>query len=322
MNIDFIKNEFETIKDIKKSVESILDKMITKIQSLKKIYNDYMLKNNNSDLVLTLDSFHFQTKFIEFEYLNYKKIFNLFINRLYGDYYKFYKYISQNITNEIDFIHVNKNFPVYKDLEDINYDFDIIMNIHQTILNIVVDLNSYLITMEHENKTHEQQSSAGINIDNFVSVNKFKNTILSERIKLIVNCLKSYSSFQSKFLERFLLKLKFSYAQISADIRIENNEIIEKHIDKGLFIDIDEEKKNEIKKILNNNKTPSDTSEDTEDDEIIIKKTSSKISPARFNMKKMLWFTIFLQLMYTSSITSIKQDSRALIIYKKNIDIL
>jgi len=174
--------------------------------------------------------------------------------------------------------------------------------------------------MEHENKTHEQQSSAGINIDNFVSVNKFKNTILSERIKLIVNCLKSYSSFQSKFLERFLLKIKFSYAQISADIRIENNEIIEKHIDKRLFIDIDENKKNEIRKIFNNNKTPSDTSDETEDEEITIKKKSYNLSPARFNMKKMLWFTIFLQLMYTSSVTTIKEDKRALIIYKKNIN--
>ena len=349
-DIDFIKHEFENIKDLKLNIENIFDRIDKKILSLKDIYSLYVKKNTNPDIVLTLDSFHFQTKFIELEYNNYVKIFDLFINRLYADYYKFYKYISNNLSaylgssKMLKFVN-NNEFPIYKDLENKVYDFNIIVNIHLTILSIVNELTSFLISQEHETKGEEQVSLAGININNFVSIHKFNNTILAEKIKLIVDCLKSYSSFQSKYLERFNLKLKFMYAQMTADIKLENSETIEKNIDNDIFNNVEPFVKLQIKKILNENKTPSISSHDTNENsdnshhsselpftsrsldnypqEYVIESEDEEISPdiehiqqCTLLMKKMFWTCLIVNLIfYCSLFTNNSVINKTLIVY-------
>lgn len=322
MNIDIIKNEFETIKETKFLIENIFKRLQTKIDYLKEIYTNYQKKQQTNDLVLTLDSFHFQTKFIEIEYLNYCNIFRMFLNRLYGDYYKFYKYTHNNVINQIDgfSIKFNNNFPSYKDLEMKDYSFMDTISIHSELIKIVNELQSYLITLKHENKTDEIYSSYGINIDNLVTVNNYKNIVLSEKINLIVNCLKSYSEFQSRFLERFALKLKFIYAQTVADIRIEDNEIVEKNIDKDILSELESPYKKEIIKILNHNQTPSVTSESSDgteteiEEEITINKNESKFITS-ISFKKLLVTTLCFIMICSASHPSDTQFSTDLVVY-------
>lgn len=322
MNIDIIKNEFETIKETKFLIENIFKRLQTKIDYLKQIYTDYQAKQQSNDLVLTLDSFHFQTKFIEIEYTNYCNIFRMFLNRLYGDYYKFYKYTYYNVINQIDgfTIKFNNKFPSYKDLELKDYSFADTISIHSELIKIVNELQSYLITLKHENKTDEIYSSYGINIDNLVTVNNYKNIVLSEKINLIVNCLKSYSEFQSRFLERFALKLKFIYAQTVADIRIEDNEVVEKNIDKDILSELESPYKKEIVKILNHNKTPSVTSESSNDpdteseEEVTINKNKFK-STTSISFKKLLVTTLCFIMICSASHPNDTQFSTELVLY-------
>lgn len=322
MNVDIIKNEFETIKETKFLIENIFKRLQTKIDYLKQIYTDYQGKQQSNDLVLTLDSFHFQTKFIEIEYMNYCNIFRMFLNRLYGDYYKFYKYTYYNVINQIDGFTTkfNNKFPSYKDLELKDYSFSDTISIHSELIKIVNELQSYLITLKHENKTDEIYSSYGINIDNLVTVNNYKNVVLSEKITLIVNCLKSYSEFQSRFLERFALKLKFIYAQTVADIRIEDNEVVEKNIDKDILSELESPSKKEIVKILNHNKTPSVTSESSNDpvseseEEVIINKSDSKYTTS-ISFKKVLVTTLCFMMICSASHPNDTQFSTELVLY-------
>lgn len=267
-NIHFIKNEFETIKDLKNSIELVFEQLKDKIERLKIMYKKYSTNLVNSDILLTLDSFHFQTKFINIEYENYYSLFKLFINRLYGDYYKFYKFITKYLS---DFSQNNKifretNFPVFKDLDNTEYDFNLVVDIHHEILNIVNELTSYLITREHETKNDEIKSSYGINIDNLVSIKKFENNMLNEKIILILNCLKSYSAFQLKFLTRFSLKLKFMYAQIITDIKLEITSL-QSSTDNISDAILSEHEETEIMRILSDTKNSSDGS--TTSNEII-----------------------------------------------------
>ena len=322
MNIDIIKNEFETIKETKFLIENIFKRLQTKIDYLKQIYTEYQGKQLTNDLVLTLDSFHFQTKFIEIEYTNYCNIFRMFLNRLYGDYYKFYKYTYYNVINQIDgfTIKFNNKFPSYKDLELKDYSFTDTISIHAELIKIVNELQSYLIILKHENKTDEIYSSYGINIDNLVTVNNYKNVVLSEKINLIVNCLKSYSEFQSRFLERFALKLKFIYAQTVADIRIEDNEVVEKNIDKDILSELESPSKKEIVKILNHNKTPSVTSESSNDpdteseEEVTINKSNFK-STTSISFKKLLVTTLCFIMICSASHPNDTQFSTELVLY-------
>lgn len=321
MNID-IKNEFETIKERKFLIENIFKRLQTKIEYLKQIYIDYHKKQESNDLVLTLDSFHFQTKFIEIEYNNYCNIFRMFLNRLYGDYYKFYKYAYYNVINQFNgfTIKFNNKFPSYKDLELKEYSFTDTIAIHSELIKIVNELQSYLITLKHENKTDQVYSSYGINIDNLVTVNNYRNTVLSEKINLIVNCLKSYSEFQSRFLERFALKLKFIYAQTVADIRIEDNEVVEKSIDQDILSELESPSKKEIVKILNHNKTPSVTSEssqdpDTETEEEVIINTNKFKSTTSLSFKKLLVTTLCFMMICSASHSNDTQFSTELVLY-------
>ena len=321
MNVDIIKNEFETIKETKFLIENIFKRLLIKIDYLKEIYTEYRRKQQSNDLVLTLDSFHFQTKFIEIEYTNYCNIFKTFLNRLYGDYYKFYKYTYYNVINQIDgfSIKFNNKFPSYKDLELKDYSFTDTISIHTELIKIVNELQSYLITLKHENKTDEIYSSYGINIDNLVTVNNYKNIVLSEKINLIVNCLKSYSTFQSRFLERFALKLKFIYAQTVADIRIEDNEVVEKNIDKDILSELESPSKKEIVKILNHNVTPSVSSASNNDSDSEIEETfDNKKIRKTFNsisVKKILVTTLCLMMICTASYPKDTQFSTELVVY-------
>ena len=321
MNIDIIKNEFETTKEIKFLIENIFKRLQAKIDYLKQIYLEYQHKQQNNDIVLTLDSFHFQTKFIEIEYDNYRNIFRMFLNRLYGDYYKFYKYTYYNVINQIDgfSIKFNDNFPSYKDLELKDYSFNDTISIHSELLKIVTELQSYLITLTHETKTDEIYSSYGININNLVTVNNYKNIVLSEKINLIVNCLKSYSEFQTRFLERFSLKLKFIYAQTVSDIRLEDNEVVEKNIDKDILNELEYPYKQKIVKILNHNKTPSVTSDsnvsDTDSEpDVNVNKNLHK-SETSSSFKKLLVTTLCFIMICTASHPNDTQFSTEMVLY-------
>lgn len=321
MNVDIIKNEFETIKETKFLIENIFKRLLIKIDYLKELYTEYQRKQLSNDLVLTLDSFHFQTKFIEIEYTNYSNIFKTFLNRLYGDYYKFYKYTYYNVINQIDgfSIKFNNKFPSYKDLELKDYSFTDTISIHAELIKIVNELQSYLITLKHENKTDEIYSSYGINIDNLVTVNNYNNVVLSEKINLIVNCLKSYSTFQSRFLERFALKLKFIYAQTVADIRIEDNEVVEKNIDKDILSELEYPSKKEVVKILNHNVTPSVSSDSNNDSDSEIEETfdNNKIRKTfnSISFKKLLVTTLCLMMICTASHPKDTKFSTELVVY-------
>jgi len=313
MDVDNIKNEFEIIKELKFTIENLFKRMKSKVDYLKEMYKEYSNNHAKTDLVLTLDSFHFQTKFIETEYNNYYNIFKKFLNRLYCDYYKFYKYTYDTIISQIEGVSIkfNSKFPVYKDLEDKDYQFGDTIEIYGEIIKIVNELHTYLITLEHENKTHEVYSSYGINIDNLVTINNYKNIILSEKIKMIINCLKSYSAFQSKFLERFSLKLKFIYAQTVADIRVEDGEILENNLDREALKTLEDPVKKEIVKILNHNQTPSDSSESDEETEEI---HTVPVNVSSFPVRKLLVTTLCFVMLCNVSHPGDVNISKALII--------
>ena len=227
IQIDQIKNFFEKIKKYKNSNEKLFKLIQTKIISLKEIYFEYSKKyqQNQKHIIITLDTLHFQIRLIEEENKYNKLLFNLFINRMYGDYYKFYNYIikyTETNANHISFKMVIKNnYPIYKDLGNINYDFNHICDLHHDILTLINELISISIVKKHELSEDESQSSSGINIENFVNVKKFNLTLLQEKIKLFNSCLINFSTFQTKYLKRFILKLKTNYDQIKADIQLE-----------------------------------------------------------------------------------------------------
>ena len=63
------------------------------------------------------------------------------------------------------------NYPIYKDLEPFKiYDFDIIQDIHENIINSMNSINMFLKNKNYELKSLQVKNNIGFNIDNFQSL--------------------------------------------------------------------------------------------------------------------------------------------------------
>jgi len=99
-----------------------------------------------------LDSLFFQRKLIDIELEHMKSFYKLITNRMYSAYYKLFKIVSAYINNTfndkkiIDIV-IDKDFPIYKDLEPFkDYNFDNIIDLHETIISVITSLDEYLNT--------------------------------------------------------------------------------------------------------------------------------------------------------------------------------
>ena len=198
-----LNETFKTIIENKIDIENILCSIKKNIDKLDLIYNDY-LKEINDKIVYTvsLDTFNFQTKLINTEYNNNMNILNIFLNRMYGDYYKLYKKIVEYVNTEIprDEKINNSNYPIYKDLDvSKKYSFDIIQKIFIDILSILNENNNYIIQENDNIKEIQKKQDNGLNINNFLNEKKFSLIIIEQKINLYYEILKGYLLFQNKF---------------------------------------------------------------------------------------------------------------------------
>ena len=91
LNLLVLKNNFNDIKNLRESSIDLMKSLGEKVKTLKIIYNE-LIANNLNETDTGLDSFHFQTKLINLELDNYQKTFKIIDNRVYGDYYKLFKW--------------------------------------------------------------------------------------------------------------------------------------------------------------------------------------------------------------------------------------
>ena len=223
-DIKFIK-----IKDHKLDVEKILVEIDKKVIILYDIYLSYIQQGKNDDnTIISLDSLNFQRKFISIERDNYISLHKLFLNRIYGQYYKLYKNLAEFVTPYITSYNLNitidNSYMVYKDLETYTeYDFSLIEKIYTNILSILDVLYKYSLQEEHKIYKDEIKTKNGININNFVYQKKYSLHMMEENINLYYKIIHNYLEFQTKYFTRLILKLKLLYSQISADINLETD---------------------------------------------------------------------------------------------------
>ena len=234
--ISKLKTDFNNITTIRNNVKSVFDILQLRINKLKMFYSEFIKNNKNKLFVFGLDSFHFQSKLIDVEYDDMKRLFLAINNRMYCEYFKLYKitteYIYENINDKkiTEIIKVN-NFPVYKDLEPFKeYSFEITTEIHENILVIVNSIISNLNTRENELNIHRGKQALGLNIDNFITTYNFELTVIKEKISMFLTYIEFFHKLHTKHLKRFSNKIQLMYTHISTDIRFD--ETIEMNKDK------------------------------------------------------------------------------------------
>lgn len=247
--INELKVTFQKIIELKNENDKKMAMLDSKTKHLKSIYNDFIKINNEILCVFSLDSLHFQAKIIDIEYDDMKRLFSSILNRMYCDFFKLYKIITDYINTNIndkkvkEMININNQYPIYKDLEPFKvYDFDTIENIHDVILELMRSLINLNTQKESELKKYQSKNKFGFNIDNFVNTIMFNNIMLREKIHLFINYLSFFHKLQIKYLSRYISKLELVISQVDSDINFEERQdsfdeadiVVEEHKNKNV----------------------------------------------------------------------------------------
>ena len=255
INLEQLKKNFLTIKDIRGKVTNIFTILESHLLNLKKIYSEFVENNRQNLFVFGLDSFQFQSKFIDIEYEDMKRLFLAINNRMYCEYYKLYKIIAEYVKENIhdkktqDLIKITNIFPVYKDLEPYKqYKFEMIQEIHENIILLLYEINEFIMNKESELQTHKKKQDIGLNINNFVTTFNYNIIMIKEKGILFISYIEFFHNLHTKYLQRFAMKMELMFNQVTHDIRFEDSpklneskkqELIKNYenekIDKGLI---------------------------------------------------------------------------------------
>ena len=284
-----LKNEFTDIINIRVTVNNVFDILQVRIDKLNVYYSEFIKNNKNQMFIFGLDSFQFQSKLIDIEYEDMKRMFLVINNRMYCEYFKLNKliidYILTNINDKkiIDVIKVN-NFPIYKDLEPFKeYSFDIILGIHENILNLLGILISTLNNKENELSMHKIKQNIGLNIDNFITTFNYNITIMREKVTMFITYIDFFHKMHTKYLKRFSNKIQLMNSLINNDIKFDesmemNNDKKRELID-NLDIDTnDKELLKDFKKTLNSESYDSEKESNITHNNLVIFDSNNSIT--------------------------------------------
>ena len=228
-NLEQLKKNFNKIKDIRHKISLIFNTLEVHMKKLKETYSNFIKTNKENIFIFGLDSLHFQSKLIDIEYDDMKRIFLAINNRIYCEYYKLYKiivdYVKSTINEKkaLDLIKLNSNFPIYKDLEPYkNFGFDIVQEIHEHIILILYAINEYIENRELHLIEYKRQQEIGLNINNFVVTFKFGINSMREKSDLFIYYIEFFHGLHTKYLKRFAMKMNLFFSQITNDIRFED----------------------------------------------------------------------------------------------------
>jgi len=276
-----LKSDFNNIITIRNNVKNIFDILLIKIGKLKLLYSEFIKDRKNEMFVFGLDSFYFQSKMIDIEYEDMKRQFLAINNRMYCEYFKLHKiiteYIGKNITDRKITDNVKENnYPIYKDLEPFKeYKIEIILDIHENILSMLSALISTLNNRENELEIHKTKQSIGLNIDNFITTFSFQINVLREKIVMFITYIEFFHKMHTKYLKRFNTKIQLMHTHIINDIKLEESVGMTSEKKEELLneFDLSGDLLKSLKKTINSE--ASSVNGDDENEEIIKSKSNS-----------------------------------------------
>jgi hypothetical protein len=208
-------------------VFSVLEVKLTK---LKNMTNDFIKSNHDVLFVFGLDSFKFQSKLIDFEYADMQKYFYALNNRMYCEYYKLFKIVSEYVDKTIgtnktfEMIKTNSVFPIYKDLEPYKqYNFETIEEVHKTIILLLGGIQEHIVFKESELENYKIKQHSGLNINNFVNTFLFNVTLIKQNLGLFISYLDFFHNIHIKHFKRFAKKMKSMDDYLNEDITFDDS---------------------------------------------------------------------------------------------------
>ena len=224
-----LKKNFNEIIEIRNDVKQIFEILNIRINKLKLFYQEFTKKNKSQIFIFGLDSFNFQSKLIDIEYEDMKRLFLAINNRIYCEYFKLYKIIINyilEVINDRKILETIKSdkFPIYKDLEPFkDYKFEITLELHQNILELLNLLLNSLNNKIHELNLYNNKKNIGLNIDNFITSFNYDIIMMKEKINSFLTYIEFFHKLHTKQLKRFSDKIQLMYIHINNDINFDDS---------------------------------------------------------------------------------------------------
>ena len=217
--------QFNKIEDYKNDITRVIEEIDDKCIHLDSTYKKYIKQIEiSSEFSMSLDTLFFQISLTKKDACNYTELFNLFLYHMYGQYYKLLMKMTSNYSENSSIIE-NVSSLEFSAFDDINYKmypFEETTKIHDTIINIMSIVKTFISKIEYEIEDDTVRVNKGIGIDNLVFEKRHYIDILSNKNKLHCEMLNKMYKYQKKTLSRIMLKIKLLYFQIASDIQFES----------------------------------------------------------------------------------------------------
>jgi hypothetical protein len=220
-----VKEAFEKLLELRQDICNVIDILYGKYDVLVSIYRDLVTTHRNSDFVFGLDSFFFQNKLIKDDCDHLSLVLRAIDNRIYCEYLTVYKMMKKFVIEEVNDIRIishaafNHSFKPYKHLDEKQvHDIRAIKEIYQAIISCNIELETLLANRESDLKNDKQQSDMGINIDNLIYMESFRNEMLGSRIKMFYKYLCALNNHHTNYYTRLLLKAKLHMGIVEEDV--------------------------------------------------------------------------------------------------------
>ena len=209
--ISNISKDFNYIKFLVDETNDFLKLINNKIDILKKNHSNFLQESKVSDNI-TLDSFLFQSSILDESLIDRKNIFSRIQNKIYSDYYKLYKNISNfylkiikdNETTYKENNILNNEYIPYNDLDKhLVYDFDSIIKLNKDILSIINYIIELIKKKSKYIKQKEKNLSVGYDVDFLVNYENYNKLYLINSLNLYINNININNCLHYKHLLSF-----------------------------------------------------------------------------------------------------------------------
>lgn len=226
--MEIIQAKFKEIIQFRSKITGLFEHLEERQDTLQTIHDELIKLNTSKLFVFSLDSLQFQQNMIRIESNNMKQIYEILSNRLYGDYYKLYQLIKNNIDSNKNInkslfkLPVNHSYPKYKDLDIYcEYDFSHVEQLFRDIEQLVDSYRLYNNSLYSQLDGYREKQKDGLNINNFVfafenCANDVRNTT-----NLFVKTFEHFTNIHKNYLQKFLLRMNTFNAEVSKDIKVE-----------------------------------------------------------------------------------------------------
>jgi hypothetical protein len=222
LDLNALKSAFKKIIELDTDLFAKQKTIDHELEKLKQTHNGLIKENNKKIFIFCLDSFYFQYRILHQEMEDLSRFIIILNNRMYGEYYKLYNIIVQQLNERnilLQSIIQDKKYPVYKDLEQLKeYSIEEISEIHDIILTIINELYIFYSSKQRMVKEYSHTSNINMTISNFIHTLEYENTLIREQLYLYVSYIDFFHSTQKRYLEKLSKRMTNFQKDVSENI--------------------------------------------------------------------------------------------------------